>query len=686
MWLSFFLAMATAVVMLYAPGYVVLRALRLKRLVSLVLAPLFSIVAYNVLALVFSKVGIFTTWATLFLPSLAIAAVALGVSYGLGRGSKLPWRSFSLGIQDVDGAKNAALAGAYALIGIVLVCIFFVMSLDTPESFLQAFDNVFHMGTIRNFVEGGAYSVFNSGLYPEGATNPEGVPFYWSVGGSFYPTAWHCLCAMVVSALGVSIPVAINAVNAAIVAVVFPLGVLLFLKAVFPGNTRVAVCGCVAALAFAAAPWDFLTFGPLYPNILGNALLLPVMTCFVCLLSKASDKTSLASRIFVFAVAFVAVALSHPNALFAAVVLLAPFLCITVARAVKGKISSKAKGRAAAVAGYVLCALAICAIWWALYNTSFMQNGPLADWWPSYSGKLEGAIYILTVAYKEPAQYLLAVVLLVGAGFALVKFKDQRWLVVSYALAALIFWVNINGEGLLKHVLAGFWYTDHHRTAATLAIAGIPLAALGLAQVTALVQKAFARVSVKPARQMGAAAACVCAVFALVNFMPLSNSAFGTIQSLVASQNDVDTEQVYSTTEQAFMEKVKEVVPEGALIINQPNDGSTFSVFTQDMNMYYRYLRGYGGTDETPESVLVREGLSCYMSDPQVMQAVKSTGAEYVLLLDAGDYQTLKSPYLFTMEYEYLWTGIDTVADGAPGFEVVLSEGDMVLYRLTGLS
>ena len=134
------------------------------------------------------------------------------------------------------------------------------------------------------------------------------------------------------------------------------------------------------------------------------------------------------------------------------------------------------------------------------------------------------------------------------------------------------------------------------------------------------------------------------------------------------------------------MEKVKEVVPEGALIINQPNDGSTFSVFTQDMNMYYRYLRGYGGTDETPESVLVREGLSCYMSDPQVMQAVKSTGAEYVLLLDAGDYQTLKSPYLFTMEYEYLWTGIDTVADGAPGFEVVLSEGDMVLYRLTGLS
>ena len=40
-----------------------------------------------------------------------------------------------------------------------------------------------------------------------------------------------------------------------------------------------------------------------------------------------------------------------------------------------------------------------------------------------------------------------------------------------------------------------------------------------------------------------------------------------------------------------------------------------------------------------------------------------------------------KNRYLFSY-YPDQWTGIDAINDQTPGFEVVLSEGDMRLYRI----
>ena len=65
-----------------------------------------------------------------------------------------------------------------------------------------------------------------------------------------------------------------------------------------------------------------------------------------------------------------------------------------------------------------------------------------------------------------------------------------------------------------------------------------------------------------------------------------------------------------------------------------------------------------------------------------MQEAVESIGAEYVLQLDQGE-PDVESPRLFTYENGKKWRGIDGIRDDTPGFEVVLAEDDMRLYKIT---
>ncbi|MDO4182771.1 MAG: hypothetical protein Q4E12_04095 [Coriobacteriia bacterium] len=711
MWISLIAAAAVALVFLYVPGYFLFRAARLERLTSLVLAPFAALVAYGVLAVVLEKAGVFTTWAWLFLPTLVVCLAAACVSFALGRKRGVAAEPKRLGAQSFSGKKCALTAAAYVCVGLVLVGVVYLATIGSPEAYLQEFDNVFHTGTIRYFVKSGCYSVFSTGVYPEGATNPDAVPFYWSSGGAFYPAAWHCLCAMIISATGVSIAVSINAVAVVLVGITFPLGACVLLKTLFPEDPLVVACGALGCLSFAAIPWDYLYFGPLYPNLLGICLLPVAMVCFISLFEKSGNQAGLALRVGMFVGACAGIVLAHPNTLFSAVVLLAPFLCLAVSRAVQAKVKSPKHNRLVGAGVCALCAVCIAVIWVALYFTPFMQNGPLADWWPSYASKLQTFVFVAAVAYKEPAQMLLAVAVVIGA-VAACRSKQHRWLVVSYVLIAFIFLVDINTDGMLKSLMAGFWYTDSHRVGATLAMAGIPLACLGLATACRgavwVCRKVAPKTAANPTPLTGALTAVVLVVFCVFNFVPTAgitpvgtaiskwlgynfineqaqletHTAFGMVEDYLRPMDPTNPNRVYTQEESRFMDKVKEIVPAGEVILNQPNDGSCFAAVENDANVYYRYLRGYDTDSEKMDSWYIRDQLYQITTNANVQEAVKNTGAHYVVLLDAGDSVKRESHYLWTKNTATSWYGLDAITDETPGFEVVLSEGDMRLYRI----
>ena len=82
---------------------------------------------------------------------------------------------------------------------------------------------------------------------------------------------------------------------------------------------------------------------------------------------------------------------------------------------------------------------------------------------------------------------------------------------------------------------------------------------------------------------------------------------------------------------------------------------------------------------------MIREGLDTIAESEEVRRAVKDVSAEYVLLLDQGvPYDEGKWLLQTTEDSLKRWDGINRITDETPGFETVLSDGDMRLYKITG--
>ena len=139
-------------------------------------------------------------------------------------------------------------------------------------------------------------------------------------------------------------------------------------------------------------------------------------------------------------------------------------------------------------------------------------------------------------------------------------------------------------------------------------------------------------------------------------------------------------EQIYSADEEAFVRKAMEKVPPGALVINDPHDGSAFAYGLNGLNTYYRHIDL--GT-EAEESPLIRERLSELAADADVAQAVRDAGAAYVLQLD-HDVPFEEGVWLIQTNEDNRgnFAGIDAIDDDTPGFEVVIEEDDKRLYRI----
>ena len=144
---------------------------------------------------------------------------------------------------------------------------------------------------------------------------------------------------------------------------------------------------------------------------------------------------------------------------------------------------------------------------------------------------------------------------------------------------------------------------------------------------------------------------------------------------------DEGEEQVYSAEEQRFVRKALEMIPDGALVINQPHDGSVFAYGLDGLNTYSRHI-DTGGTTE--QSRTIRDRLSDIATDSTVREAVRNSGAQYVLLLDQGmPYDEGRWLIQTGEDYEMGWEGLANLTDDTPGFETILADGDMRLYKIT---
>lgn len=673
MWLTFFIACLVCLISIYLPGSLAFGAMGFRAVAAVAYAPLFSVAAYAILAMAYAQFGMAASWTSLFLPVLLVglAAFALRVAVkGLrGRGPDNELAG------DVGELPYLLL---FAIIGAVVTGAFFVRGLDGAASFFQAYDNGFHLSTIETFVTTGNFSSMHTGAY----ANPAESPFLQ--GTSFYPAAWHCLCSMLVTLLRCDITVTVNAVNVICAAIVFPVSMFQLISILWNGQREKLLLGAVLSSAVAAFPMGFLTFGPLYPNLLSMSLLPCVICAFLTLTSlerKAADRSR---GLAVFLLGLVACAFAQPNTVFSAAVILAPYCILQGMRAYERFSRTKSK-KIKALLGVALAAV-IALIWIACFNLPAMQ-GVVTFNWPKRVSIFQGIVNALLMSFVErPVQLALAV--LVFAGFLrTLSRREDRWMAFAYLFSLVIFVVGISTDGFAKQLLSGFWYTDPYRLAATCAVAAIPLAIVGAGEIFTLLKRLG---SLLFSNGEGATVSAICFAVVLLSIFAPSftwqgaghvDTAFGEVESLAEGQNSLRNESnVLTANELEFSKEALELIPEGAVIVNQPNDGSAFLYPLEDANIVYRNFALPSLEQEKDASVLVRTKINEIATDPAVRDAVDEMGAEYVLLLDAGG--EYEGRGWFWSYYDTQWTGLNAITDDTPGFELLLAKDDMRLYRI----
>lgn len=682
MWFQFLCASALCLVVLFAPGFIALFSAGASFGAALACTPALCVAAYAVLAILYPAMGIPASFSSLFCPVMTLGLLLCIVCLIARR--KKP-RQLS---RPCDGAiSSIGLPMLYAVVGIAVGTVFFVRNLDTAASFYQAFDNLHHLNSIRSFVDSGNYSSLNSAVYLESAGSLAS-PYLWST-SSFYPSAWHGLVSMIVQALDIPITVGINAVNTMLLCVVFPVGVYELLR-VLTRDKKLVFIGAFLAVAFTASVWDFVTFGPLYPMLLSYALVPSVSACFIRGVGRGTSRPRAVASLLVFAVGCVGVALAQPAGIFLMGAFLAPY-CVRraaeVARKGHGKVFVRAVG--------CVTALLIVAFWVFCYSLPQFR-GTVEFNWPKTSSHFQGLVDVLLLSFTwHPVQLGLAFFVFVGFIRAAYD-KRLRWVDASYVFVSVTYILGISSEGVLKHLLGGFWYTDPHRLAANVCFVALPLAVIGAKAVWNWTARAFNVLKERrgvPRRVMARHAAAGCFAVALlliycpsfeVRGIASVDTSFGHYASMTASENDFDAEYVLSTRELEFSQEALSLIPEGSGIINEPNDGSGLLYALLNANIYYRSFDLPELENEKQESVAVRQGLDKVAYDDSIQDAVRKTGAKYLLVLDQGR-KPDETPHFWSYFPEQ-WKGIEGVDDSTPGFSVVLSRDDMRLYKIDAVN
>lgn len=683
-WLLFAIMAGFDVLALYVPGMLIIRASRMPWVASILLAPLASIAAYTVLAIVYCWIGIPCNWATLALALTIVGVIALAVSCGIVREGAKAGGDAILRDSSEDNRFSWCCLALYSIVGIVITIIVFASCFDVPSTFIQTFDNAAHLNMIQSFVDSGNYSTLATTVFPEVEANEFVNP--WK---AYYPAAWHGLAAMAYSAFGGSAAIAENALLFALSGVVYPLSMLALLLRLFGDNKMILIAGSLLVLGFAAFPWRFLTFGPLFSNLLAYAILPLIVTAFMSIFQEKVQAKKRITFGAIFCLGLICVVSTQPNSLFAMAVFLIPYCFVQILRLTD--FIAKQKGNRVVIRVILSIAylFAVCVIWYAFYSASFMQG---IVQYPHESGlpPLTAVKHVadLNTALMGP-QLALALLVVLGIVFTIWRRRRIIWVVASYLLFAVIYIACVSAGEFFQHLLAGFWYSDFYRIAACLAIFGLPIACMGIECIVDFamaMHEKFRKEQPSPALEKVAFAA-VCVLFLFFNFGSMVIRPLGVIGGNFENTRDVirdlyanDSSQSLNEEEKQFVDQVIATIPEGSRVLNMPYDGSVFAYGYNGLDTYFREYNISGMAANDKSSGIVRMRTKDVASDGEVADVLRSSDVDYVLLLD---YEEGKEATLNPFSYDpSVWAGINDIRDDMPGFELVMSEGDMRLYKV----
>ena len=645
-WASAAPALAVTLLLVLAPGAVVVLAAGVRTLVGVALVPVLSVAIVSTSAVIAQLGGVRFGPVPVAAVTIAAALAVAGVRWAVRR------RSSQHHAPGPDGWRTLVSGLVGAGFGAMVICLGLARGIGSPDTWPQTFDAVFHLSAIDHVLRTGDGSSLTLGtlVVPDAAR-------------SFYPGAWHDLAALVATTTGSPAPLAANAVAVVTAAVAWPLGcVALTRVAVGPVPTALAAAGALAG-GLTASPVLLTGYGTLWPNALATALLPACLALFADLGGLGPARAvprPLGWPLLVMALA--GLGLAHPNAVVA-------LLVVGAAALVVGWWPRGRRHRVVAVAG------ALAVGWLVALSPAF--DAQRSTSWPARQTIPQAAGEWLALSPQHvPVAALIAALTLAGCVVAALN-PQLRWLLAAHLSAAALYALVAGSDGRLSRMVSAAWWDDPNRPAALAGLAGVPLAAVGL---DAIVRWGAAQWRTVVATRRDTAAGATDAGRA-VDAGPLTTAGIAITVAVVAvavGWQTADTarvigwayrsESMLTPQESEFIAHLDSTVPAGERVAGNPWDGAALTGALAGREAAFPHLVGRWGADRE----VLATSLATAATTPAVCAALTRLRIRYVVIgpstFWAGDPRRESYP------------GLEV--QGRPGFTEVGRAGRVSLWRV----
>ncbi|MBN9225383.1 MAG: hypothetical protein ABS63_01790 [Microbacterium sp. SCN 70-27] len=600
-WLSAAPAFLVACGYILVPGLLVrLAGWNPRSIGPYLLIPAFSTAIVAVASNLAPLIGL--KWSAL--PVALVTAVAAAVAWLLRR-----W----VGHESIPRPSRTVVLAACG--GVILAAVVLLLQLTYVfvghGNISQTFDNIVHLNSIRMALDAGDASALQIGRTSD-------------IG--FYPNAWHSYVTLAAQATGASVPVAVNAANLAIGAVVWPVSCMALAAAFFRGRSAALIGSAALSTAFGAFPILLMSFGVLYPNATGYAVL-PAGLAAVWWLLGSRGPAQIARASIALAVACGAIGLGHPNAFLA---LFALGAALTGAELLRRAVTRRSRRDWVLLSVTAGVLLVVGAGLWRVGRT-----GSAMSQWGPWTGTADAVVQgVLLSPRSMPVTVVTAILVVIGIVAACAR--PRRLPLLAPLAVTLLLFVAVSGTpyNFIRDALTNPWYNDSNRLAALLPIAGIPVAVLGVLTVTDAAAWVFRRVSL-PAVARG----CVAAVAAVGLFVVGAGpNATASATAARGSYELTDTSALLTSDELALLDRLDETVPEDALILGNPWTGASLALAIGDRQVVERHIFG----ERTADEAYLDEHLGEIGADPRVCATIDRVGVTYVL--DFGSQNVFNDP------------------------------------------
>ncbi|MDN5915524.1 MAG: hypothetical protein L0I76_10530 [Pseudonocardia sp.] len=550
-----------------------------------------------------------------------------------------------------DGPWAGVAATAGMAVAVVLGWISSVPGMGRPDAVSQSFDVNFHYNAVARILDTGDASSMDVGRLVSAADT------------AFYPSAWHGMVSLIAPYAGApGIVTGSNMMALVVVLIAWPLSCLLLVRQVVGRSAGAALATPVISLGFVAFPWTLVTYGALWPNLIGVALMPAVLAAVVTFACRARHSTLGRGGAVVLAGAgSTALGLAHPNAVFGmAVVGLCPMVW-----ALAGFVRVRLRRRrwVPAIAAALAAIVMIGAVAWLMFGSQLLAGVRSYTWDPIETWQ-QGVVSVLTNSPNGHSEaWAISILVVVGAVVAL---RRTSWLSATHVLTGMLYVVAASTSA---SPWTGVWYNDSPRLAAMVPITAVPLAVLGVLAVAGLIRRVLAA---SPdtgwLRRPRPAALVAFGVAALVVFSGGLYQISHTESLASIYRHPADP--LLEPGQEEFLERAGEMLPADAVVAQSPWAGNAMLWALTDRQVLFPHLMGTW----TPEQIVIGTRLHDAATDPSVCAALAATDVGYALT---------GPPTLWSWNPDSVgFTGLDGL-DTAPGFELMTGDDVRGLYRIT---